>query len=145
MAIRAATEIDDGLALSLMRFAADLLKYPCPTYLPSICIDPDMVAHGQFSSTFWSSTITLKRWREGNRYDQCVLVHELTHFLQHDSGVPMNGNIFEGVNAIEVEAIMVQCAWLKSKGEDPRNHISQRTIFRLTGDRDFATLNWLTS
>ncbi|MEK1891408.1 MAG: hypothetical protein AAAB35_28390 [Phyllobacterium sp.] len=89
------------------------------------------------------ASITLKRWRDGSRYDQCVLVHELLHYVQHDHGIPMNGNVFEGVNDLEVEAITAQVRWLQSVGENPRNHIPYATILTLTGEKHFSSLEWL--
>ncbi|NTS30685.1 hypothetical protein HQ945_05410 [Phyllobacterium sp. BT25] len=125
-----------------MHFSADLLEYTRPQFLPFIHIDPDMEACGRFSVR-WMPVITLKRWREGSRYDQCVMVHELVHHVQHSNGIPMNGNVFEGVNDLEIEAITVQVRWLKTVGENPRDHISYSTILTLTGDERFSSLDWL--
>ncbi len=129
-------------ALELMFYAADTLGYLRPDRLPDIIIDPGIEALGQFTPRFVSE-IRLKYWREGNRFDQCVLVHELTHHIQSYNGATMNGNVFEGVNHIEVDALTAQCRWLQSVGEDPRKLISRETIFRLTGDPIFARLGWL--
>lgn len=139
MAVRAATEINEDQAWELMFYAADLLGYLRPISLPELLIDPDMEALGQFRP----SEVTLKYWRAGNRFDQCVLVHELTHHCQSYNGATMNGNVFEGVNHIEVDALTAQIKWLQSIGEDPRKLISRQTIFRLTGDAAFARMNWL--
>lgn len=143
MAIRAAAEIDDGLVLALMRFGADLLKYPCPTTIPPIKIVPDADYLGRIEWGWFTTVIKLKHWRTGNLFDQSVLLHELVHHCQEFNGVAMTGNVFEGRDETEIEALTVQCRWLKSVGEDPREYISQRTIFRLTGDADFARLNWM--
>lgn len=128
-------------ALELMFYAADTLGYLRPDRLPDIIIDPDMEALGQFTPRFVSE-IKLKYWREGNRFDQCVLVHELAHHIQSHNGATMGG-VYEGINHLEVEALTAQCMWLKSVGEDPRRLISRETIFRLTGDASFARLGWL--
>lgn len=130
------------LALEFMHFGADLLKYPRPEFLPFIHIDPDMEPRGRFSVQ-WMPVVTLKRWRDGCRYDQCVLVHELVHHVQHSNGIPMNGNVFEGVNDLEIEAITAQVRWLQAVGENPRDHISYSTILTLTGDERFSSLDWL--
>jgi len=129
------------LAWELMFYAADTLGYLRPISLPEIIINPDMEALGQFVSC--PSVVTLKHWREDSLFDQCVLVHELVHHVQSYNGATLNGNVFEGINHIEIEALTVQCLWLRSVGEDPHKLISERTILKLTGDATFATLNWI--
>lgn len=133
----------DDLAWELMLFAADHLKYERPKTIPPIKIVPDADYLGRIEWGWFTTVIKLKRWREGNLFDQSVLLHEIVHHVQEFNGVAMTGNVFEGRDETEIEALTVQCRWLKSAGEDPREHISERTIFRLTGDLTFASLNWL--
>lgn len=126
-----------------MHYAAKLLGYSIPDYLPDIRIDASPEALGMIE---WHEntpiTITLKHWRDSN-FDRSILLHELTHFLQLTNDIAMTGNVFDGIDETEVEAIRCQVLWLRSMGEDPAALISERTILALTGDQAFASLDWL--
>lgn len=128
----------------LMQFAADLLGYKCPDDLPEIKVEPDLECMGQIRwSWLRAPVIVLRHWRDGNPFDQSVLVHELTHHVQRENGVDMHGNTFYIYDKTEVEAITAQCRWLQSKGENPRDHLSEASVFKMTGDKEFSRLEWL--
>jgi hypothetical protein len=127
--------MDLDLARELMVYAANVLKYECPEDVPEIRIKPDLECHGLFQRyLFREPVIILRDWRDGNLEDQATLVHELTHWIQHRQGAAI-GN--------EVEAITVECRWLQSKGENPRDYMSETSVFKMTGDQEFARLEWL--
>ncbi|MBB3144918.1 hypothetical protein FHS21_001319 [Phyllobacterium trifolii] len=122
------------LARELMVYAANVLKYECPEDVPEIRIEPDLECHGLFRwSIFRPPVISLRDWREGNLEDQATLVHELAHWVQYESGFGTN----------EIGAITVECRWLQSKGENPRDYMSESSVFKMTGDKEFARLEWL--
>jgi hypothetical protein len=132
------------LARELMVYAADLLKYRCPDDLPEIRVEPELECLGQIR---WSwlrpPVISLRHWRDGNLKDQSVLVHELVHHIQRENGVDMTDNVFYQYDKTEVEAVTAQCRWLQSNGANPRDHLSKASVFKMTGDREFAKLKWL--
>jgi hypothetical protein len=134
----------DDLAPALMRFAADLLKYECPEDRPEPRVEPDLECDGQIQwFMFAPPVITLRLWREGNLRDQAVLMHEMVHYIQSLNGVEMTGNTFYQFDPIEIEAVRVQCMWLQSVGADCSDYPSEKAIFKMTGDRAFASLKWL--
>jgi hypothetical protein len=136
--------MDLSLAREMMGYAAELLKYRCPDDLPGIRVEPELECLGQIR---WSwlrpPVIALRHWRDGNLGDQGVLVHEIVHHVQRCNDVDMHGNTFYIYDKTEVEAITVQCRWLQSKGENPRDHLSEAAVYKMTGDKEFAKLEWL--
>lgn len=89
--IESAMDLD--LARGMMFYAANLLGYRCPDNLPEIRIEPDLDCLRQIRWPFLQRPVTaLRHWRAGNLKDQCVLVHELVHWIQHCNGVEMTGN-----------------------------------------------------
>lgn len=132
------------LAREMMVYAADLLKYECPDDLPDIKVEPDLECAWQIRwSWLRAPVIALRHWRDGNLKDQSVLVHELAHHVQHCNDVEMTGNNFYQYDKTEIEAITAQCRWLQLKGENPRDHLSEAAVFKMTGDKEFARLEWL--
>lgn len=123
------------LAREMMIYAADLLKYRCPDDLPEINVEPDLECHGLFRRSWLRApVIALRDWRDGNLEDQATLVHELAHWIQHENGAEIG---------VEFEAITVECRWLQSKGKNPRDYMSEASVFKMTGDKDFARMEWL--
>lgn len=122
---------------------ADLLKYRCPDHLPKMRIDPDLECLGKFEWSFLSTAIVPRHWREGNLRDQACLVHELVYWIQYENAVDMTGNVFYQFDKTEVEAVTAECRWLQLKGENPADHLSEQSIFKMTGDWEFSLLNWL--
>jgi hypothetical protein len=120
----------DVKARELMAFAANALGYQCPDVLPQLRLDTEMEAVGQFIRDI--KVIALKRW-DGSIADQGVLVHEFAHYLQQFNKAPM----------CEIEAITAQCMWVLNAGGDRRDMPTAKTIKKLTGDDDFASLKWL--
>lgn len=136
--------MDTTLARELMVYAADLLKYECPDHLPEIRVEPDLECAGQIRWSWLRPTlIALRHWRDGNLKDQSILVHELVHHIQMHNGVEMRGNTFYQYDKTEIEAITAQCRWLQSKGENPKDHLSEASVFKMTGDKEFARMGWL--
>lgn len=136
--------MDLFLAREMMVYAADLLKYRCPDDLPEITVEPELVCSGIIRwSWLRAPSIALRNWREGNLSDQATLVHELTHWVQLSNGVEMTSNDFYKLDPTEIEAVTVECRWLQSKGENPRDHLSEAAVYKMTGDREFASLEWL--
>ena len=121
----------DAIARDLMGFAASHLQKPIPD-LPIIQIEPDCEGLGRIE---WGlrTRIKLKYWRDGNAFDRSVFVHEAVHHIQH----------LNDMDKSEVEAITVQCLYLKSQGIDPRTELSFEQVLGMTGDKEFAKLEWL--
>jgi len=117
-------------AAEMMAFVARLLRMQSPAVLPQVRLDTGMTSLGQF--IFDIQVVALKRWN-GGCFDQGVLVHELAHYVQQFNDRPF----------CEKQAIEVQCRWLQSIGAYPEDYPSAAVIFRLTGDRQFAKLDWL--
>lgn len=121
-------------AAQLLRYASSILGYPYPDDLPEIRLEPDLECHGIFRrSWLHPPVISLRDWREGNLEDRATLAHELAHWTQHVNGVELN----------EVEAITVECRWLQSKGQDPRDYMSQASVLHMSKSEEFAKLEWL--
>lgn len=137
--------MDLVLAREMMVYAADLLKYRCPDDLPEIRIEPDLECLGILRRTSYlrPPVVALRHWREGNPFDQAVLAHELVHWIQRENGVEMTTNDFYTLDHTEIEAVTVECRWLQSKGENPRDHLSEAAIYKMTGDKEFTRLAWL--
>lgn len=134
--------IDPVLARSMMEYAAGLLGYPCPDDLPEIRVEADLECLGQIRwSWLRGPVIALRNWREGNVFDQAVLIHELVHHVQRCNDVDMSAR--DGVSPTEIAAVTVECRWLLKHGANPADHLSYRQIFEMTGDADFASLSWL--
>jgi hypothetical protein len=128
----------------MMAFGAELLKYQCPNDLPDIRIELNLECLGQVRWSLLRPTIiALRQCRDGNLFDQSVLVHELVHHIQRCNDVEMKGNNFYQFDPTEVEAITVQCRWRQSVGENSADHLSEKSIFKMTGDIEFASLRWL--
>jgi hypothetical protein len=138
------TPMDLDHAREMMVYAADLLGYECPDDLPEIRVETDLECLGQIRwSWLRAPLIALRQLRDGNLFDQSVLVHELVHHIQRCNDVEITGNNFYHFDPTEVEAITVQCLWLLSVGENPRDHLSEAAIYKMTGDQEFAQLRWL--
>jgi hypothetical protein len=111
----------------MLLFCHDLLQYPlCPSYLPIIQIDPNQDADGRIEFGFFT-TITLREW-DASAYWQSVLVHEITHHVQH-----FNGETFTDTRKTEREALSAQVAWLIKIRAPPEAFPSEQIIKRLAG------------
>ncbi|HEX2753644.1 MAG TPA: hypothetical protein VHP34_11185, partial [Alphaproteobacteria bacterium] len=133
--------MDLDLAREMMVDAADLLKYKCPDDLPEITVEPELLCSGLIRwSWLQPPSIALRNWRGGNFGDQATLVHELVHWVQLSNGVEMKSNDFYKFDPTEIEAVTVECRWLQSRGENPRDHLSESAVHKMTGDKEFARL-----
>ena len=116
--IDALTTLCDGVSFSdckdiavsqaqdMLEHVASLLGYPCPSHLPTICIDDELPANvlGRFIVSI--KIVTLRRY-DGGLQDQGVLVHELAHYVQQYNDVPF----------CEVEAERARHAWIAKHAE----------------------------
>lgn len=115
-------------AEEMMSFAADLLGYKLPPFLPDITITPHAPVLGQYQQL----AIRLKYWRHTPE-DEGVLVHELTHHIQYYHGTPY----------CEREAITAQIRWLQRVDVGVDSYPSRAAILKMTGCPEFASLSWL--
>lgn len=136
--------MDLDLARKMMVYGADLLKYKCPDDLPEITVEPELLCSGLIRwSWLQAPSIALQNWREDNLGDQATLVHELVHWVQLSNGVEMTSNDFYKLDTTEIEAVTVECRWLQSKGANPKDYLSEGAVHKMTGDKEFARLEWL--
>lgn len=129
------------LMLSLMVWAASFTGLPVPDTMPTIHMTTNQkifehvrpnqeykedsgftvrALYDHDTSTIWLN----ENWNPDNLVDLSIMLHELIHHMQYESG-----NEYECHAAMEKEAYAAQIAWVEAAGEDPWKLLNMNALF----------------